>query len=162
MLVCIQSSQLVFLQKKYLDEYIHLESGSHYFWRKHRSKDYFNCLQSYRILWSNFRYTLITVPLSLVVPSKWSKVMHASIFWRHTALPVSTIEPPKKFCFFFMCETLTSDGRAKLLATDCTSAKFGPFFSFHHQKCIKAKIIWYKAKKNTRFILCCFYFIFYF
>ena len=106
MLVCIQSSQLVFLQKKmYLDEYIHLESGSHYFWRKHRSKDYFNCLQSYRILWSNFRYTLITVPLSLVVPSKWSKVMHASIFWRHTALPVSTIEPPKKFCFFYVWDT---------------------------------------------------------
>ena len=61
---------------------------------------------------------------------------------------------------FFMCETLTSDGRAKLLATDCTSAKFGPFFSFHHQKCIKAKIIWYKAKKKCKiyFILFLLYF----
>ena len=98
-------SASIFTKKKYLDEYIRLESGSHYFWRKHRSKDYFNCLQSYRILWSNFRYTLITVPLSLVVPSKWSKVMHASIFWRHTALPVSTIEPPKKFCFFYVWDT---------------------------------------------------------
>ena len=47
-----------------------------------------------------------------------------------------------------MCETLTSDGRAKLLATDCTSAKFGLFFSFHHQKCIKAHLSssWMKKK----------------
>ena len=48
--------------------------------------------------------------------------------------------------FFFMCETITSDGRAKLLyPSDCTRQErqiWLPYF-FYHQKCTRVYVVWH-------------------
>ena len=86
-------------------------------------------------------------------PSKWSKVMHASIFWRHRVTS-SLCHHHQRSSVFFLCvrHSRPTDAPNYSLLIAQAAPNLDPFFLFTISKCIKAKIIWFQEQINHIFV----------